>query len=120
MGKFSFEKLDVWQKSKDFTVDIYKVTSDFPKSEKFGLVSQLRRASISVSSNLAEGSSRTSSKDQRRFYNMAYSSAVEIINQLIISKELEFIDSDIYENLRNEIEHITSMINRLHKSTFST
>ncbi|MDZ7717098.1 MAG: four helix bundle protein [Balneolaceae bacterium] len=118
MSKFSFEKLDVWNKAKDFTVDVYNVTSGFPEYEKFGLVSQLRRASISVSSNLAEGSSRTSKKDQRRFYNMAYSSAVEIVNQLIICKELGFVDSDIYDNLRNEIEHITSMINRLHKSTF--
>ena len=117
MGKFSFEKLDVWQKSKDFTVRIYEVTTNFPSAEKFGLVSQLRRASVSVSSNLAEGSSRTSSKDQARCYIMVYSSAVEILNQLIICKDLNFLSEEVYEELRNEIEHITSMINRLHKAT---
>jgi four helix bundle protein len=117
MKKYSFEKLDVWQKAKDFTVMLYKVTSEFPKAEKFGLVSQLRRAAVSVSSNLAEGSSRTSPKDQGRFYNIAYSSAVEVLNQLIISKELEFIDEEMYKKLRNEIENITAMINSLHKST---
>jgi len=117
MKKYSFEKLDVWQKAKDFTVMLYKVTSEFPKAEKFGLVSQLRRAAVSVSSNLAEGSSRTSPKDQGRFYNIAYSSAVEVLNQLIISKELEFIDEEMYKKLRNGIENITAMINSLHKST---
>ena len=117
MKRYSFEKLDVWQKSKGFTVRIYEVTTDFPNAEKFGLVSQIRRASVSVSSNLAEGSSRTSSKDQARFYIMAYSSAVEVLNQLIISKDLNFLSKEVYKELRNEIEHITSMINRLHKAT---
>ena len=119
MNKFSFEKLDVWQKSKEFTLEIYKITSSFPKAEKFGLVSQLRRASVSVSSNIAEGSSRTSANDQARFYIIAYSSSVEILNQLIISKELDFIDQENYEKLRSDIEHITAMLNRLHKATQS-
>lgn len=117
MKQYSFEKLEVWNKAKDFTVTIYKVTSEFPKAEKFGIVSQLRRASVSVSSNIAEGSSRTSGKDQGRFYIMAYSSAVEILNQLIISRDLKFIDKEVYLELRSEIEHITSMLNRLHKAT---
>lgn len=117
MGKFSFEKLDVWQHSKDFTVKIYKVTADFPDTEKFGLVSQLRRAAVSVSSNIAEGSSRKTGTDQGRFYTMAYSSAVEILNQLIISKDLDFLNDNIFKELRSEIEHITSMLNRLHKAT---
>mgnify|MGYP002761087687 CR=1 FL=1 len=117
MNKFSFEKLDVWQKAKEFTLDIYRITSAFPKEEKFGLVSQLRRASVSVSSNIAEGSSRTSSKDQARFYIIAYSSSVEILNQLIISKELGFVNHEKYEQLPSDIGHITAMVNRLHKST---
>ncbi len=117
MAKFGFEKLDVWQKSRDFTVKIYEATSEFPSTEKFGLVTQMRRASVSVSSNLAEGSSRTSNKDQARFYIMAYSSAVEILNQLIISKDLDFLSEEAYKELRSEIEHVTSMINRLHKAT---
>lgn len=116
---YSFEKLDVWQKAKDFTVAVYKATSKFPKGEKFGLVSQLRRASVSVGSNIAEGSSRTSAKDQGRFYVMAYSSANEVLNQLIISKELEYLKEETYKELRKELEEITAMLNRLHKATGS-
>lgn len=119
MNKFSFEKLDVWQKAKDFTLDIYRITSAFPNAEKFGLVSQLRRASVSVSSNIAEGSSRTSANDQGRFYIIAYSSSVEILNQLIISRDLGFIEEEDYEKLRAEIEHITAMLNRLYNSVKS-
>ncbi len=114
---YSFEKLDVWKKSKDFAPQIYKVTTTFPSEEKFGLISQLRRAAISVSSNIAEGSSRTSSNDQGRFYTIAYSSAIEVLNQLIISKELEFLEVEAYEELRKDLEHITAMLNRLYNST---
>ncbi|HLR77367.1 MAG TPA: four helix bundle protein [Balneolaceae bacterium] len=90
MGRISFEKLDVWQMSREFTAAIYEITSKFPAFEKFGLTSQLRRASGSVSSNIAEGSSRATAKEQGRFYNLAYSSAVEILNQLIISRSWLF------------------------------
>ena len=73
MKVFSFEKLAVWQDAKGLTKVIYTLTSSFPENEKFGLVSQLRRAMISVTSNIAEGSSRTSHKDQARFYQIGYS-----------------------------------------------
>ena len=115
--KYSFEKLDVWEKSKDFTVKVYRITKSFPGEEKFGLISQLRRASVSVSSNIAEGSSRKSLKEQGRFYNIAYSSAIEVLNQLIISKELELLTIDDYQDLRENIEHITAMLNKLHNAT---
>ena len=111
---YSFEKLRVWKNARDFTVAIYKTTSNFPSSEKFGLVSQLRRASVSIASNIAEGSSRNSKKDQNRFYMIAFSSSVEVLNQLIISRELDFIDDEVYQSLRSELEHITAMLNRLH------
>lgn len=114
---YSFEKLDVWKKSKNFAVNIYQTTKSFPQEKKFGLISQIRRASISISSNIAEGSSRITRKEQRRFYTIAYSSAIEVLNQLIISKELELLDAETYKDLRNQIEHVTSMINRLYKST---
>ena len=114
--KYSFEKLDVWKKSKSFAVKIYRITKAFPKEEKFGLISQLRRASISISSNIAEGSSRTTGKDQGRFYTMAYSSSIEVLNQLMICKELQFLTVEDYNELRADIEHITAMLNRLHNS----
>jgi four helix bundle protein len=115
--QYSFEKLDIWNKSKDFAVKVYSVTKSFPNEEKFGLISQLRRSSISISSNIAEGSSRTSSKEQGRFYTIAFSSTIEVLNQLIISKELEILSIEDYQDLRDDIEHITAMINRLHNST---
>jgi hypothetical protein len=73
MYTFSFERLEVWNKSRLLTKRTYKVTQNFPDSEKFGIVSQLRRSVISICSNIAEGSSRRSKKDQAHFYNIAYS-----------------------------------------------
>jgi four helix bundle protein len=117
MKKFSFEKLDVWKLTKKFTVELYQITQRFPDTEKFGLVSQLRRAAISISSNIAEGSSRKGSKDQARFYVIAFSSSIEVLNQLIISHELGFLTDEEYKKLRTELETITAMLNRLHDST---
>ena len=116
MKEFSFEKLDVWKRSKDLTLMLYRATESFPDTEKYGLTSQLRRAAVSVSSNIAEGSSRKGAKDQRRFYVIAFSSAIEVINQLIISNELKFLSDENYKQLREELETITAMLNRLHKS----
>jgi four helix bundle protein len=76
MRVYGFEKLQVWQDSKSLAVMIYKVTSTFPDDEKYGLTSQMRRAIVSVSSNIAEGSSRNTKKDQAYFYGIAYSSLV--------------------------------------------
>ena len=117
MATFAFEKLEVWRLSVDFVSNLYEVTSSFPKEEKFGLTSQIRRAAISISSNIAEGSSRSTSKDQRRFYNIAYSTAIEVMNQLIIANKLEYLSNIDYKKLRADLEQITRMINALHKST---
>lgn len=117
MKEFSFEKLDVWKLTKEFTVKLYKATQDFPDSEKFGLVSQLRRATISISSNIAEGTSRKGKKEQARFYEIAFGSSIEVINQLIISNDLNFLTNEKYVQLREEMETITAMLNRLHEST---
>lgn len=115
MREFSFEKLEVWKRARGFTVEIYKTTASFPNEEKFGLVSQLRRASISISSNIAEGSSRQSAKDQAKFYVIAFSSAIEVLNQLILSMDLNYISKESYQELRTELEAITAMLNTLHK-----
>jgi len=115
MYTFSFERLEVWIKSRLLTKKIYCLTQNFPDSEKFGLVSQVRRAVISVCSNLAEGSSRKSKKDQSHFYNIAFSSLMETLNQLIISNDLEFLDSQSLAEIRNEIHTISLMLNRLIK-----
>ena len=116
MKIYSFEKLTVWQKSKNLSVFIYKITRTFPKDELFGLVSQMRRCSVSISSNIAEGSGRHTQKDKARFTAIAYGSALELLNQTIICKELEFILDEEYLIIRTELTEITLMLDALHKS----
>ena len=115
MKTYSFEKLIVWQKSRKLAVIINKITRDFPKDEIFGMISQMRRCSISIASNIAEGSGRHSAKDKARFTEMAYSSALELVNQLIISWDLEYVSEENYLTIRNEIEEITFMLDSLYK-----
>jgi four helix bundle protein len=116
---FSFEKLNAWQEAKLFTKSIYVLTKQFPDEEKFGLVSQMRRASISICSNIAEGTSRTSSKDQAYFYQMAYGSLLEVLNQAIISNELTYLSPEDLSEIRLETEKISNLINALRKSTLN-
>lgn len=113
MYTYSFEKLEVWNEAKEFAKSIYVLTSTFPDSEKFGLVSQLRRASVSICSNIAEGSARNSFKDKAHFTTMPFSSAIEVLNQLILSFELNIIIEDDYLKLRQNIESITNKLNGL-------
>jgi len=94
-----FKDLEIWKKSKLFCSDIYSVTSKFPDSEKFGLTNQLRRASVSIPSNIAEGSSRKSNKDFARFLQITLGSAYEIETQLLIAFDLSFIDKEILDKL---------------------
>ncbi|MBL4715453.1 MAG: four helix bundle protein [Bacteroidia bacterium] len=115
--KYSFENLEVWQKSRKLVKAIYKTTEKFPKEEKFGLTSQIRRASVSVSSNIAEGSTRWSKKDKARFYEIAFGSLIEILNQLILSNDLGFLTTNKLKELRNDIESIGRMLTALYQST---
>jgi len=116
MKLFSFEKLSVWQKARQLSILIYKSTKFFPEDEKFGLVSKMRRCSISISSNIAEGTGRYSAKDKARFTEIAYGSSLELLNQSIISNDLEFLSDEYYEKIRVEITEITAMLSALHKS----
>lgn len=113
MYVYSFEKLEVWNEAKEFTKTIYKLTSAFPDSEKFGLVSQLRRASVSICSNIAEGSTRNSYKDKAHFTTLAFGSTVEVLNQLILSFELDLISEKKYQSSRTSIESMTNKLNSL-------
>ena len=113
MKLYSFEKLDVWQRSRVLVFMIYKLTKTYPNDERFGLVSQLRRASVSVSSNLAEGSGRTSFKEQARFSEISFGSLIEVLNQLILSNDLKYISADSLKELRVIIEEIGNKINSL-------
>jgi four helix bundle protein len=113
MYKHSFEKLEVWQDSIDLVEVVYKITESFPVDERFGLTNQMRRCSVSISSNLAEGTSRITQKDKSHFSTITFSSAMELLNQIIISKRLNFIDGDIYKKLRAHLLMISNKINAL-------
>jgi len=114
--QFPFEKLKVWQQAKRFALDIYKATKEFPSEEKFGLTSQVRRASISIASNIAEGSARQSKKDQAHFSQIAYSSLMETMCQLDIATELGFLSQENFVELRGQASDLAYMINALYKS----
>jgi hypothetical protein len=116
MYQFYFEKLEVWQNSRQLVKEIYLVTSSFPENEKFGITNQLRRASTSISANIAEGFSRKSNKEKSRFLNIAFGSTIEVINFLILSNDLGFLTNENYNKLREKSEFITNQINSLNKS----
>ncbi|GGG45122.1 four helix bundle protein [Bizionia arctica] len=111
-----FKDLEIWKKSRLFCSEIYSITSKFPESEKFGLVNQLRRASVSIPSNIAEGSSRNSNKDFTRFLQIAIGSAYEIETQLLIASDLKFINQQEVISLLKNLESIIKMISKF-KST---
>ena len=113
MYTYSFEKLEDWNEAKEFTKTVYLLTSKFPDNEKFGLTSQIRRASVSICSNIAEGSARKTDKDKAFFTTIAFSSAVEVLNQLIICKDLQFLNVEDYKKCRFQIESITNKLNAL-------
>lgn len=113
---YSFEKLDVWQEARVLVKAIYLLSDLFPAAEKYGLTNQIRRASVSVVSNIAEGVSRFSPKEQIRFVEIAYGSLMEIYCQLIVANDLSYINSDALESLKLSILKISNQLNSLKKS----
>lgn len=110
---YSFEKLVVWQKSIELAKIIYSITQNFPKTETYGLSSQIQRAVISVSSNIAEGYVKYSPKEQIKFTEIAYGSLMEVLNQIIIAKEINYISENDYLMIRDKVEEISRMLNAL-------
>jgi four helix bundle protein len=112
---FGFEKLDVWQKAVEYAGAIYQVTRSFPAEERFGLIDQLRRSAVSVSSNIAEGSSRSSAADFRRFLEIAYGSLLESVSELKVAQKQQFLSSGVYEKVYNEAEQVAKMLSGLRR-----
>ena len=112
-----FTDLDVWKESHNLILDIYKATQSFPALEQFGLISQLRRASVSVTSNIAEGFSRYHYSDRARFYYMARGSLSEVQNQVLIAKDLGYLKEEPYQDLWKKTEHIAIILNGLIQMT---
>jgi four helix bundle protein len=115
--QYSFEKLHVWADIRQMIKFVYDITSKYPDSERFGLAGQMRRAAISVGPNLAEGSSRTSAKDQSHYYQLAFSSVMELLSQTVVSIDLGFITEDQSHELRDQIHGIAYKLNSLRRES---
>ncbi|SRR5260370_39329368 len=113
---FNFEKLDVWQKAIEFADLIYNKTRSFPAEERFGLTNQLRRAAISISSNIAEGSSRSSKNDFARFTEIAAGSVFEVVSQAFIARRQAFLSDDSFRAIYSAAEEQSRMLSGLRKS----
>lgn len=111
-----FKKLIVWQRAKELVVLIYKLTENYPKSELFGLVSQMRRAAISVLSQIAEGYFRRSVKDKKHFLEIAQGSLLELESDIEVSRELDFISAENYENVLKKIGEVGYLLSKYSKS----
>jgi four helix bundle protein len=120
MKIYSFEQLTCWQHARQLAVWIYRATNHFPAEEKFGIISQMRRAAVSVASNIAEGTSRKTAKDQSHFSVIAYSSTIELMNDLIIANDLGFLTNENFITGREMIEKQTLLIAALRKSQQKT
>ena len=105
-----FSKLFIWQKSHKLVMSIYDITNKFPKSEIYGLTSQIRRASSSIPINISEGCGRSSNTDFARFLQIAIGSACEVEYELLLAKDLKYIEDQEYQNLSKEIISIRKMI----------
>ena len=114
--QFSFERLDVWQLSRKLSVSIYKRTQSFPLEEKYSLTSQTRRSALSVSANIAEGTTRVSAKDQSHFTTIAFSSLMELFNHLIIASDLGYINEDELNKYRQQIQPLSVKLSNLKAS----
>jgi four helix bundle protein len=112
----SYQDLEVWKLSIEFVKEIYLITEKFPKSETYGLSNQIRRAAVSIPSNIAEGQGRNSSKEFRQFLSIALGSVAETETQLIIAKEINFLRNDELEPLLVTIDRIRKMLKGLSKS----
>lgn len=107
----SYRDLEVWRRSKAYAVNVYRLTENFPKSEVYGLTSQIRRAAVSVPSNIAEGFRRKFRKEKLQFLRVAYGSGSELETQLEISFELGYLDATRYQEASAELDEIMRMMN---------
>lgn len=105
----NIKELKIWNRSIDLTVEIYKATNHFPKTETYGLTSQIRRAAVSIPSNIAEGAGRNSLNEFNHFLGIANASSFELQTQLIISQRLNLIEQNIVEPILKELDELQKM-----------
>lgn len=116
MGRHNFNKMKIWINAMDLSNSVFKVTKGFPKSEAYGLTSQINRCVVSVPSNIAEGSSRSSNKDFSRFLEISLGSLYELQTQLILAEYQDYIKADLFEELEVKIEELQKMISGFQNS----
>ncbi|WP_339744733.1 four helix bundle protein [uncultured Rubinisphaera sp.] len=116
MTVFRFQKLEVWNRAIEFGDDVYEISSTFPGDERFGLTSQIRRAVLSISSNIAEGTGRPSNQDFARFVEIAYGSLMEVVSQLEFAKRRGYISEEMKSKLFTEAEIIAKQLSNLRSS----
>jgi len=112
----SFTDLMTWQKSHLLVLEIYKITKQFPKDERYGLTDQIRRCAVSISSNIAEGFSRRGNKEKLQFYFMAKGSTTELQNQLLIARDVGYIDKMVFSKVADLSIEVNKLLNSLVKS----
>ena len=113
----SFTDLNAWKVAHRLVLSIYACTKEFPRDEQFGLTNQLRRAVVSVSSNIAEGFSRTTYKDKAHFYTTALGSLTEVQNQILIARDVAYMSSENFKRIANETIMVSKLLNGLIKSS---
>jgi len=114
--EYSFQKLKVWQEAKKLVIEVYNLLDGFPKFEKYALCDQIRRAVVSVPSNIAEGSGRRSLREKIHYLEIAYGSLMETFNQLLIAIDLNYITEESVETIKPTIDSVAKMINGLWSS----
>jgi four helix bundle protein len=117
---FDFEKLETWQKAMAFADMVYAITRDFPVDERFGLTNQMRRAAVSISSNIAEGAARNSKTDYARFLEIATGSLFEVVSQSYIGRRQGFLSAANFDRLYSAAEEQGKMLSGLRRSVLSS
>jgi len=111
----NFRDLDVWKLGKEIVLEVYRVTKDLPKEELYGLVSQMRRAAVSIPSNVAEGFNRKHNSEYRQFLYVALSSCAELETHVEIAQDLEFLKDTVKDSLLEKLDHESKMLRNLIK-----
>ena len=112
----SFTDLNAWKEGHKLVLQVYKITSDFPQGEKFGLIDQMRRCAVSITSNISEGFSRKTKKEKNQLFYVSLGSVTELQNQLLISKDLNYISKENFADIAKQTVVVSKLTNGLIKS----
>ena len=109
----SFKDLRVWQEGHKLVVDIYKITKSFPRDEIFGITNQIRRAAVSITSNISEGFNRSSPKEKLQFYSISLGSLAELQSQIMVARDVGYLNSELFDKIEEQIILVQKLLNAL-------